>query len=62
MRFKVANIFSTAYMRMRKLGSGQSVTFYISPEMQKRIRNLGKIEDPRPLTVTDVLVCAIAET
>jgi len=47
---------------MRRLGSGQSVTFYVSPEMQTQIRNLGKIEDRRPLTVTDVLVYAIAET
>ncbi|KAL2132090.1 hypothetical protein VTI74DRAFT_4243 [Chaetomium olivicolor] len=51
-----------ACMRMRKLGNGQSVTFCVSPEMQKRIRSLAKVEDPRPLTVTDILVCSIAET
>jgi hypothetical protein len=49
-------------MRMRKLGNGQSVTFCVSPEMDKRIRRLGNLKEPRPLTVTDVLVCAIAET
>jgi hypothetical protein len=47
---------------MRKLGNGQSVTFCVSPEMQKRIRSLANLTDPRPLTVTDILVCAIAET
>src|SRR4051812_30941706 len=49
-------------MRMRKLGAGQSVTFCVSPEMQKRIRSLGNVDDSRRLTVTDVLVCDIAET
>ncbi len=47
---------------MRKLGAGQSVTFCVSPEMRKRIRSLGKVDDSRQLTVNDVLVCAIAET
>ncbi|KAL2186630.1 hypothetical protein L209DRAFT_711026 [Thermothelomyces heterothallicus CBS 203.75] len=51
-----------ACMRMRKLGAGQSVTFCVSPEMQKRVRSLAHLEDPRPLTVTDILVCAIVET
>ncbi|KAJ4291237.1 hypothetical protein N0V88_006237 [Collariella sp. IMI 366227] len=51
-----------ACMRMRKLGNGQSVTFCVSPEMQKRIRNLAKVNIARPLAVTDVLVCSIAET
>lgn len=49
-------------MRMRKLGAGQSVTFCVSPEMQKRIRSLAHLEPSHPLTVTDILVCAIAET
>ncbi|KAK4238611.1 hypothetical protein C8A03DRAFT_33363 [Achaetomium macrosporum] len=51
-----------ACMRMRKLGQGQSVTFCVSSEMQKRIRKLANIEGCRPLTVSDILVCAIAET
>ncbi|KAK3293166.1 uncharacterized protein B0H64DRAFT_327170 [Chaetomium fimeti] len=49
-------------MRMRKLGNGQSVTFCVSPEMQTRIRTLANLQDARALTVTDVLICAIAET
>ncbi|EAQ83711.1 hypothetical protein CHGG_10115 [Chaetomium globosum CBS 148.51] len=53
----------TPCMRMRKLGQGQSVTFCVSPEMQKRIRTLVKLEDDaHALTVTDILICAIAET
>ncbi|KAK3904432.1 hypothetical protein C8A05DRAFT_13694 [Staphylotrichum tortipilum] len=51
-----------ACMRMRKLGSGQSVTFCVSLEMQKRIRNLAKVDTLRPLTVVDILTCAISET
>lgn len=47
---------------MRKLGNGQSVTFCVSPEMQKRIRTLANVSNDRALTVTDILVCAIAET
>ncbi|KAK4182801.1 hypothetical protein QBC35DRAFT_395228 [Podospora australis] len=53
---------SSPCMRMRKLGNGQSVTFCVSPEMQKRIRMLGRVEDSRSLAVTDILVYAIAET
>lgn len=49
-------------MRMRKLGVGQSVTFCVSPEMQKRTRTLANVADPRPLTVSDILVCVIVET
>ncbi|KAL2159331.1 hypothetical protein VTH06DRAFT_2334 [Thermothelomyces fergusii] len=51
-----------ACMRMRKLGAGQSVTFCVSSEMRKRIHRLARLEESRPLTVTDILVCAIAET
>ncbi|KAK4120622.1 hypothetical protein N657DRAFT_665989 [Parathielavia appendiculata] len=51
-----------ACMRMRKLGSGQSVTFCVSPEMAKRLRSFTKLEESRPLTVSDVLVWAIVET
>ncbi|KAH6619158.1 hypothetical protein B0J18DRAFT_481466 [Chaetomium sp. MPI-SDFR-AT-0129] len=50
-----------ACMRMRKLGQGQSVTFIVSPEMQKRIRGLRTITDGRPLAVPDVLAWAISE-
>ncbi|KAK3305905.1 uncharacterized protein B0T15DRAFT_556437 [Chaetomium strumarium] len=51
-----------ACMRMRKLGQGQSVTFCISSEMKKRIRKLANVEESRKLTVSDVLVSAIAES
>lgn len=47
---------------MRKLGSGQSVTFCVSSEMQKRIRSLDTVDKNKPLTVTDVLVWSIVET
>ena len=50
-----------ACMRMRKLGQGQSVTFIVSSEMQKRIRAIRNIKDGRPLTVPDVLAWAISE-
>ncbi|KXX79354.1 hypothetical protein MMYC01_204711 [Madurella mycetomatis] len=51
-----------ACMRMRKLGNGQSVTFCVSPEMQRRIRCLGNLDVSRSLTVSDILLCAIVET
>ncbi|KAK4182710.1 hypothetical protein QBC35DRAFT_546309 [Podospora australis] len=51
-----------ACMRMRKLGRGQSVTFYVSREMQKRIRDLLKLDSSQPLTVVDVLIFSISET
>ncbi|KAK4153473.1 hypothetical protein C8A00DRAFT_33763 [Chaetomidium leptoderma] len=50
-----------ACMRMRKLGQGQSVSFIVSPEMQKRIRSIRNITDGRPLAVPDVLAWAISE-
>ena len=50
-----------ACMRMRKLGQGQSVTFIVSPEMQKRIRSIRNITDGRPLAVRDVIAWAISE-
>lgn len=52
----------TACMRMRKLGRGQSVTFCVSPEMQKRIRTTCSAEPSRPIAVIDVLEWAISET
>ncbi|KAK4160024.1 hypothetical protein QBC43DRAFT_326010 [Cladorrhinum sp. PSN259] len=51
-----------ACMRMRKLGQGQSVTFIVSPEMQKRIRKIRNARDEQELTVTDVIAWAISET
>lgn len=51
-----------ACMRMRKLGQGQAVTFIVSPEMQKRIRDTRDITDGRALAVRDVLAWAISES
>ncbi|KAK0710370.1 hypothetical protein B0T21DRAFT_454868 [Apiosordaria backusii] len=51
-----------ACMRMRKLGSGQSVTFCLSPEMQKRIRDFERMDTSHPITVMHVLTFAISET
>ncbi|KAK4220947.1 hypothetical protein QBC38DRAFT_155242 [Podospora fimiseda] len=51
-----------ACMRMRKLGQGQSVTFIVSPEMQKRIRTIRNLATYSPLTVADVIAWAISET
>ncbi len=49
-------------MQMRKLGQGQSVTYIMSPEIQKRIRSIRNITDGRPLAVPDVLAWAISKT
>ncbi|KAK4459473.1 hypothetical protein QBC42DRAFT_299412 [Cladorrhinum samala] len=51
-----------ACMRMRKLGQGQSVTFVVSTEMQKRIRAIRNLGSERRLTVADVIAWAISET
>ncbi|KAK8019158.1 hypothetical protein PG990_004296 [Apiospora arundinis] len=52
-----------ACMRMRKLGKGQSITFFIPREIQEKIR-LSRTagEDGRPITVLDVLLWSISET
>lgn len=49
-------------MRMRKLGRGQSVTFCVSPEMQRRIRTACSLESSDTIAVMDVLEWAISET
>lgn len=49
-------------MRMRKLGSGQSVTFCLSPEMQRRVRDYEGMDASQPITVMHVLAFAISET
>ncbi|RYP24740.1 hypothetical protein DL765_000286 [Monosporascus sp. GIB2] len=51
-----------ACMRMRKLGRGQSVTFFIPQEIQERIRNCASLDTNAPLTVTGVLLWSISET
>ncbi|RYP74662.1 hypothetical protein DL771_002928 [Monosporascus sp. 5C6A] len=51
-----------ACMRMRKLGKGQSVTFFIPQEIKERIRNCASLGTHAPLTVTSVLLWSISET
>ncbi|KAK4204643.1 hypothetical protein QBC40DRAFT_345375 [Triangularia verruculosa] len=51
-----------ACMRMRKLGNGQSVTFCLSPEMQKRIRDFEQMDISCPISVMHILTFAISET
>ncbi|RYP49659.1 hypothetical protein DL768_004701 [Monosporascus sp. mg162] len=51
-----------ACMRMRKLGKGQSVTFFIPQEIQERIRNCASLGTNAPLAVTNVLLWSISET
>ncbi|KAK4175214.1 hypothetical protein QBC36DRAFT_355360 [Triangularia setosa] len=51
-----------ACMRMRKLGNGQAVTFCLSPEMQKRIRDFEHMDISRPITIMHILAFAISET
>lgn len=53
---------ATACMRMRKLGHGQSVTFCVSQEMQKRIRTTCGVDPSQSIAVVDVLEWAISET
>jgi len=47
---------------MRKLGRGQSATFCVSPEMQRRIRTICSVEPSQAIAVIDVLEWAISET
>lgn len=47
---------------MRKLGKGQSVTFFITREIQERIRNCANRKSSDALAVTDVLLWSISET
>lgn len=51
-----------ACMRMRKLGKGQSVTFFITQEIQERTRTCATLGIDTPLTVADVLLWSISET
>ncbi|KAJ2972741.1 hypothetical protein NQ176_g6980 [Zarea fungicola] len=51
-----------ACMRMRKLGSGQSVVFCVSQEMQFRVNKAAGISPGSDIAVSDVLIWAIHET
>jgi hypothetical protein len=47
---------------MRKLGVGQSVTFFVQPEIQQRIRRVREYSPDRGLEISDVLFWSISET
>ena len=49
-------------MRMRKLGKGQSVIFYIPDEIKSNILSLTRKRDELDIDVSDVLCWAISET
>ncbi|CAG9949486.1 unnamed protein product [Clonostachys rosea f. rosea IK726] len=55
-----------ACMRMRKLGHGQSVVFYVPEEIETKIRGLNRTINEslgaEPITVLDVLAWSISET
>ncbi|KAK3045845.1 hypothetical protein LTR09_012620 [Extremus antarcticus] len=51
-----------ACMRMRKLGSGQTVVFCISPEIQDKILESAGKSRSSDITVEDVLIWSISET
>ncbi|THU80575.1 hypothetical protein K435DRAFT_767927 [Dendrothele bispora CBS 962.96] len=49
-------------MRMRKVGNGQSVKFFASFEIDKRIRCIARLEDEADISSLDVLKWAYLET
>lgn len=49
-----------ACMRMRRLGSGQTVVFCVPPEIQAKIKSTGHVCEP--ILVSDVLLWSIGET
>ncbi|KAI0477366.1 hypothetical protein GGR56DRAFT_636982 [Xylariaceae sp. FL0804] len=51
-----------ACMRMRKLGKGQSVVFFVPQEIQDKIRHCVSVSKEKPLAVADVLCWSISET
>lgn len=51
-----------ACLRMRKLGKGQSVVFFVPHEIQERIRNSSQLSADNLLTVAHVLCWAVTET
>ncbi|CEJ82151.1 hypothetical protein VHEMI02235 [[Torrubiella] hemipterigena] len=51
-----------ASMRMRKLGEGQTVTFFIPQEVEHKVRQLISIDACRSIIVNDILLWAIHQT
>ncbi|OCK75836.1 hypothetical protein K432DRAFT_429141 [Lepidopterella palustris CBS 459.81] len=51
-----------ACMRMRKLGKGQSLVFYVPEEIRRKISKLRNIPKGRPIETVDVLMWSVCET
>lgn len=51
-----------AYIRMRKLGKGQTIVFYISQEIQAKTIQHTKKAQRSDITVSDVVLWSISET
>lgn len=49
-------------MRIRKLGTGQSVVFCVPEEIETKIREMTEATDDQPMSVPDVLRWAIRGT
>lgn len=49
-------------MRMRNLGKGQTLVFYVSFEVENDIRNLVRLPSNQPLTIDCIVRWSIAQT
>ncbi|KAM3510728.1 hypothetical protein MY11210_005654 [Beauveria gryllotalpidicola] len=51
-----------ACMRMRNLGNGQTLVFYVSFEIENSIRSLLRLSDEQPLTIDCIIQWSILQT
>ncbi|KAM3472023.1 hypothetical protein MY5147_005505 [Beauveria neobassiana] len=51
-----------ACMRMRNLGNGQTLVFYVSFEVENSIRSLLRLSDEQPLTIDYIIQWSILQT
>ncbi|KAM3489888.1 hypothetical protein MY3957_006831 [Beauveria namnaoensis] len=51
-----------ACMRMRNLGNGQTLVFYVSFEVENNIRSLLRLSDEKPLTIDYIIQWSILQT
>lgn len=49
-------------MRMRNLGKGQTLVFYVSFEVESDIRNLVRLPKGQPVTIDRIIQWSIAQT
>lgn len=49
-------------MRMRNLGNGQTLVFYVSFEVENSIRSLLRLSDEQPLTIDYIIQWSILQT